>query len=101
MSKKSLDLAGGEKLWRKLCGKSGLPFSFCYGGKLYSGLSGVRKCTYTESVTERGRRGEFSASIDRELRVTVDTAYCSEFGQVEYTVWLENTGKRPAKALSR
>ena len=99
MSKKSLDLASGEKLWRRLCSKSGLPFSFSYGDKCYRGLSGIRNCSFTETKTETGRCGEFVATIESNLRITVKTVYCAEFGQSEYTVWFENIGKKASKPL--
>ncbi len=100
MSKKSLNIARGEKLWSALCGKNTLPFSFSYGGRTYRGLSGVRGCSFSVSRDGERERGEFVGTIGGILRVTVRTAYCPEFGQVEYTVWFENVGRRKSGVLS-
>ena len=99
MSKKSLDLPRGEKLWAALCDKSKLPFTFVYGGKSYHGLAGVRNCVHKVFDDGEWLRGEFTALIERKLKVTVKTAFCKEFGQAEYTVWFENTGKSNTKPL--
>ena len=99
MSKKSLDLPRGEKLWAALCDKSKLPFTFVYGGKSYHGLAGVRNCVHKVFDDGEWLRGEFTALIERKLKVTVRTAFCKEFGQAEYTVWFENTGKSNTKPL--
>lgn len=100
MSKKSLDIAKGEKLWGVLSDKARLPFSFSYGEKRYRGLGKIKRCIYTVSEDEQRRCGEFVALLDEELRITVKTAFCREFGQVEYTVWFENVGKANSKVLS-
>ena len=100
MSKKSLDIENGEKLWRLLCDKARLPFSFSYGEKKYRGLAKIRRCEYTVSEDENRRYGEFVAMLGKELRITAKTAFCREFGQVEYTVWFENVGKVNSQVLS-
>ena len=100
MSTKSLSIAKGEKFWKVLCDPSGLPFSFTYGKKRYRGLADVRNCDFTLTEDAGYRRGEFSAMLDKNLKITVKTAYCIEFGQVEWTVWFENVGKSNSKRLS-
>lgn len=99
MSKVSLapDRAGAM-YETNFCRGENLPFGFTYGGKRYAGLpAGTER---TEKRTAAGREGKFTCRLDDCMTVTVNTLYNEEFGEMEYTVWFENTGERPTEVLS-
>ena len=77
-----------------------VPVAFTYGGTRYSGLGGMKVTERTIAPAAPVRKGRLVCALDDTLTVTLDAAYCAEFGEVEYTLWFANTGKTPSKPLS-
>lgn len=100
MSKKALNIAAGKKLFTRLLKTpENMPFSFVYDGIRHNGLEGLnaRRMTVVEGASTRVIT---TARVDDKLRVKVDAKYTEEFGQCEYTVWFESTGRKPTAVLS-
>ena len=100
MNKNSLNLKAGRRLFDDVVANPAqMPFSFNYDGKTYRGLESFapRKMTV-------GRGGAtnviFDAKVDENLSIRVDATFVHEFGQSEYTVYFENTGKKPTGVIS-
>ena len=99
MSKKSLCLSRAEKLFRETVLKpEKVPVSFTYGGKQYNGL-GELDFLGDEAKTEKGLEKHALRFAAGQLRVTLECAYCAEFGETEYTLWFENAGSAPSEIL--
>ena len=98
MSKISLDLSKAKSMYETLLKRAaGLPFAFTYDGVRYNGLP--ESASFTETETADGIDGCFVYSPDGLLTVTVNTHYCREFGEMEYTVWFENASGQTSKVL--
>jgi alpha-galactosidase len=100
MSKKALNIAAGRRIFNHLLKTpENMPFSFNYGGETHRGLEGLN----ARRVTTGGggkTRIITTARVDDRLRIKVDAAFVEEFGQCEYTVWFENTGRKPTEVIS-
>jgi alpha-galactosidase len=100
MNKKTLNEQAGRRLFTNLItDPDRMPFSFDYDGKKHAGLAGLapRKITmggggFTNVI--------FDARVDENLSIRVDAKLVHEFGQCEYTVYFENTGKKPTGVIS-
>ena len=100
MSKKSLNLEYAEKLFKeKLVDASNLPMSFVYDNKAYKGLGNLTKLEDGLADTPNGLGATFRYRLDDAVVVSLELAFNAEFGEMEYTVWFENTGKTPSKVL--
>lgn len=100
MSKQSLHLLRAEKMYREtLCRPENLTVSFVYEGKRYEGLGGVPMVGKKVTVSETGEKQELRFMADNKLQITLETAYCPEFGEMEYTLWFENVGNTPTGEL--
>ncbi|MCR4575847.1 MAG: alpha-galactosidase [Lentisphaeria bacterium] len=100
MSKKSLNLAYAEKLFKeKLIDAENLPMSFVYDGKAYKGLGRLTKLDEKLADTPNGVAATLRYNLDDMVVVSLELAFNAEFGEMEYTVWFENTGKAPSKVL--
>ncbi|MBO7503357.1 MAG: hypothetical protein J6U38_03225, partial [Clostridia bacterium] len=95
MNKNALNVKAGRRLFDEVVANPAqMPFSFKYDGKTFRGLEALapRKMTV-------GRGGAtnviFDAKVDENLSLRVDATFVHEFGQSEYTVFFENTGKKP------
>ena len=101
MSKKSLNLEYAEKLFReKLVEAANLPMSFVYDNNAYKGLGGLAKLGDDAMAdTANGLGATFRYRLDENVIVSLELAFNAEFGEMEYTVWFENTGKTPSKVL--
>ena len=100
MSKKSLNLAYAEKLFKeKLIDAENLPMSFVYDGKAYKGLGKLMKLDEKMADTPNGVAATLRYKLDDMVVVSLELAFNAEFGEMEYTVWFENTGKAPSKVL--
>lgn len=101
MSKKSLNLEYAEKLFReKLVEAANLPMSFVYDNKAYKGLGDLAKLGDDAMAdTANGLGATFRYRLDENVIVSLELAFNAEFGEMEYTVWFENTGKTPSKVL--
>ena len=100
MSKKSLNTAAGRRIFSKyLKDPSNYPFTFKYDGVLHKGFDGLfSRRSFIES--EENLRVITTARVDKRLKVTAEAKYVFEYGQCEYTVWFENTGKKPTGVIS-
>ena len=49
--------------------------------------------------TANGLGATFRYRLDENVIVSLELAFNAEFGEMEYTVWFENTGKAPSKVL--
>ncbi len=99
MSKISLNLQRGIETFNRMTEDGKVPFSFRYNGKKYSGFDGL-SLTKEYCDTEIGRKVKLSASPDKNLKVSTEVLLNGEFGEVEYTVYFENTGKANSGELS-
>lgn len=98
MSKKSLNLAGGRKLYESVVTSAeNFPVSFSYDGRFYKGLGGL-KCLYRQETADTL---EAAWEVDETLQVRVKAKYCAEYGQSEYTAYFENKGEKPSKVLTK
>ncbi|MBR4170982.1 MAG: alpha-galactosidase [Kiritimatiellae bacterium] len=79
---------------------SAVPVSFVYDGVQHDGLGGLKVIEREIAPVAPIRKGRLVCALDDSLTVTLDAAYCSEFGEVEYTLWFANTGTKPSKTLS-
>ncbi len=101
MSRKSLNLAFARKQFEDvLLDPLKFPVSFKYDGREYNSFFGVEFVKSTVSATRGGRKATLRFRLDDVLEVRVEAAFCPEFGEMEYTVWFENTGDHPSKTLS-
>lgn len=99
MSKKSLFQSRGKQIYARFFTKpSALPFSFEYDGTNHEGLGDFSPRRHV-TVESGGKRTKTEARIDENLKVTFDAFFCEEFGEVEYTVYFENDGKKPSGVL--
>lgn len=100
MSKKSLNTAAGRRIFSKyLKDPSNFPFTFKYDGVLHKGFDGLfSRRSFIEN--EENLRVITTARVDKRLKVTAEAKYVFEYGQCEYTVWFENTGKKPTGVIS-
>ena len=78
---------------------SSIPVSFIYDGRRIEGLGGFEVIRREIGPKAPVQRGKFVCVIDSTLTASIEAAYCAEYGQVEYTLWLENAGAGPSKVL--
>ena len=77
-----------------------VPVSFVYGGVAVNGLRGCEMLSKNCETTASGKSLKAVFRVDDNLTATFDAFLNNEFGELEYTLWFENTGKAPSKALS-
>lgn len=99
MSKISLNSQRGFEEFDRITADNTLPFSFRYNGKCYRGFEKL-EAEQKLFDTDIGKKAEISALIDNTLTVTAEILINREFGELEYTVWFENTGAVNSEALS-
>ena len=101
MSKEVLALVQGKELFESvLCCAEQFPVSFQYSGKQYSTLAGLPCLKYDLAEIPVGRQLTAVYRLDQTLVVRLIVKYNEEYGQSEYTVFFENDGSTPSKALS-
>ena len=78
---------------------SSIPVSFVYGDERHDGLGGLDliSASCNETASEKILQAVFS--LDRDVELKVDALFNKEFGETEYTVWVENKGTSPSKEL--
>ncbi len=98
MSKNSLSIENGKKLFARLEDHRQLPFSFVYNDTSHTGLAlcDAQKETFQ---TEKEINITWTAMADESLKVIFKGKFNREFGQCEYTLWFENVGNRPSAVL--
>jgi len=95
MSKKSLSLEMGKRLFDKICTAETFPVSFLYNEKQYNGFGGMECLKYELENDEL----EGVWKVDECLQIRAKAKYRAEYGQSEYTVYFENTSDRPSALL--
>lgn len=76
-----------------------IPVSFVYDGTVHNGLEGLEMLSNTVSQTPDGRNLKAVFRLDGDVQLTVDALLNTEFGETEYTVWIENKGTTPSKEI--
>lgn len=76
-----------------------IPVTFKYDGRRFEGLGALEVIHRDIGPKAPVRKGKFVCQIDRNLTATFEAAYCAEYSQIEYTLWLENRGAGPSKVL--
>ena len=76
-----------------------IPVSFIYGETVHDGLKGLELLSSTVSNTAAGRNLKAVFRLDTDILLTVDALLNTEFGETEYTVWIENRGSAPSKEI--
>ena len=76
-----------------------IPVSFVYDGTVHNGLDGLELLSNTVSKTPAGRNLKAVFRLDGDVQLTVDALLNTEFGETEYTVWIENKGTTPSKEI--
>ena len=77
-----------------------IPVSFTYDGVERNGLGGLPVVERRIGPVAPVRRGRLVCTLDATLTVTLEAAYCAEFGEIEYTLWFANPGQSPSKPLA-
>ena len=97
----NLALKRGQQLFSRVCKAETTPVSFVYNGVTYRGLGKLK--TEGSNITEQAgyKRATLSYWLDSNVRVLLEAALCKEYGQVEYTLWFENTGMQPSGVLDQ
>ena len=100
MSKKSLCLEKAKNLYENIILKpENLPVSFVYDDKYYYGLGGLEQISASTEKSEKGEKIVRRFALDGIVEIVVDAEYCTEFGQLEYTMWFENVSDKPSKVI--
>ena len=95
------DLQTGAEMFGKWVeDPASVPLSFVYGGEAVNGLQGFEILSKNCETTASGKSLKAVFRIDENLTATFDAFLNNEFGELEYTLWFENTGSVPSKALS-
>ncbi len=76
-----------------------IPVSFVYGEEVHNGLEGLELLSNTVSKVPSGQNLKAVFRLDGDVRLTVDAFLNTEFGETEYTVWIENNGTVPSKEI--
>jgi hypothetical protein len=97
----NLALKRGQQLFSRVCKAETTPVLFVYNGVTYRGLGKLK--TEGSNITEQAgyKRATLSYWLDSNVRVRLEAALCEEYGQVEYTLWFENTGMQPSGVLDQ
>ncbi len=77
-----------------------IPVEFTYDGVRHEGLGGLKVLDRQVGPAAPVRRGRLTCALDDTLAVTLEAAFCTEFDEVEYTLWFANTGAKPSKTLA-
>ena len=99
MSKTALSLDAGKALFQRISSALTAPVSFRYEDKEHIGLAGLPVEEDRRETTPDGARSSLRVRLD-DLAITLESAWCAEFGECEYTLWFENTGTEPTGVLS-
>lgn len=99
--RKNLNLPEARRIYNTLLKPTSIPVAFTYDGKEYHGLGALTMTSKTEKAAPGGRQAHLTFALDEAMAVRIDAFLNVEFGEVEYTVWFENTGNRASKVLER
>jgi len=96
----NIDRNEGSRIFNALlCSPANFPISFTYGGKDYEGLGKLQLIGKEVKDTNDGKEAILTFALDKNIQVKVVAHLCAEFGETEYTVWFENTGKETSVVL--
>ena len=90
--KKYQNLQAKEEYERITGDLSCLPVSFCYDGRVYKGLGGLEQVSSEKTECAGKECRVFVLKADKNLNITLDTAYYDSHGAFEWTVWFKNAG---------
>ena len=76
-----------------------LPVVFNYDGTAHEGLGKLELISKECKETSAGKTLKAVFRLDKDVELLVDALFNSEFGETEYTVWIENKGSVPSKEL--
>ena len=76
-----------------------VPVSFVYDGAAHEGLAGLELLSKDCTATASARNLVAVFSLGEGVELKVDASLNLEFGETEYTVWVENKGTAPSKVL--
>ena len=94
------DIESSYNLFRGWAGDPAtIPVSFVYDGIAHEGLRGLELLSSKCEDTPSGKTLLAVFRLDGEVELRVDALFNAEFGEIEYTVWIENKGKVPSKEL--
>ncbi|MBQ7690792.1 MAG: alpha-galactosidase [Muribaculaceae bacterium] len=99
--RKNLNLPEARRIYNTLLKPATIPVAFTYDGKDYHGLGALTLTNKTETPVAGGREAHLAFALDETTSVRMDAFLNEEFGEVEYTVWFENTGNHASKVLER
>ena len=100
MSKKSIALEKGRKLYEKIIATpESAPVSFFYGDRYHTGLGDYTLVNKEITETKKGEKAVFRYKMDDALEAVFIVEYCAEFGQVEYTLWFENNSDKNSQLI--
>ncbi|MBR5298088.1 MAG: hypothetical protein IKU29_09540 [Parabacteroides sp.] len=97
--RKNLDLDRGELLFKTISHSKTIPISFTYSGREYKNLNSLKEISRQISTTSTGKKAELTYALDENLHIYVEASLCSEFGEVEYTVWFKNISKTATSGI--
>jgi len=90
----------GQRIFSNLlCSPRNFPIAFTYNGKNYNGLGELNLTGKDIKQTQNGKTATLTFALDKNIQVKVNAGYCNEYGETEYTVWFENTGKETSAVL--
>ena len=94
------DLESAERLFGTWTDNpASIPVSFVYGEEVHNGLEGLELLSNTVSKVPSGQNLNAVFRLDGDVQLTVDAFLNTEFGETEYTVWIENKGTGPSKEI--
>ncbi len=94
------DLETGMELFRSWAeDPAAIPFSFDYGGTAHQGFKGLELISKTLSETRESHILKAAYRLDDNVEISVEALLNKEFGETEYTVWIENKGTVPSKEI--
>ncbi|MBQ5983351.1 MAG: alpha-galactosidase [Bacteroidales bacterium] len=76
-----------------------IPFSFVYDGVVHEGPEGLELLSKSCGPVPSGKNLKAVFRLDKDVELSVDALLNQEFGELEYTVWIENKGSSPSKEI--
>ena len=98
----NFDYERGQALFEEITSSPGsIPVSFTYGGKDYSGLEDATLLSRRVRENRQGREATLVFKLDDAVEARLEARLNHEFGEVEYTLWFENTSSAPSPVLEK
>nr|MCR5549101.1 hypothetical protein [Bacteroidales bacterium] len=94
------DLETGTEMFGRWADDPGaIPVSFDYGGTVHQGFKGLELISKTLSESPASHNLRAVYRLDDNVEISVEALLNKEFGETEYTVWIENKGTVPSKEI--